>query len=195
MTWICYLSIWRNGLPTLFASAQGIGQHCSCLFVYTRDWWVIFCYVSLQCTHPYASTQWILIALFCLYTSIYTWMVDDTFYFVSLQSAHPYASIQWILIALFVCVCLYRWIVDDICMFYFSAVRPPLRQYTMDSTTPLAILPWMSLQWIAAQQPKGTFTFQLHNTSIRLLIVKPKKKLFFSCNPTLTSFYSKKSLP
>ena len=25
--------------------------------------------------------------------------------------------------------------------------------------------------------------------------VRPKKKLFVSCNPTLTSFYSKKSLP
>ena len=27
------------------------------------------------------------------------------------------------------------------------------------------------------------------------LYLRPKKKLFVSCNPTLTSFYSKKSLP
>ena len=27
------------------------------------------------------------------------------------------------------------------------------------------------------------------------LIIRPKKKLIVSCNPTLTNFYSKKSLP
>ena len=29
----------------------------------------------------------------------------------------------------------------------------------------------------------------------KTLMIRPKKSLFVSCNPTLTSFYSKKSIP